>query len=60
MPIYLYIFSLIVPKKVIAEKYQGGIGQFHKDFKFVEFEFNQEDDELFSFGHMDFYYLPID
>lgn len=60
MPIYLHIFNLIVPKKVIAEKYQWGISQFFKDFRFAESEINQEDDELFSFGHMDFDYLPID
>lgn len=60
MPIYLHIFNLIVPKKVIAEKYQGGISQFFKDFRFAESEINQEDDELFSFGHMVFDYLPID
>lgn len=60
MPIYLHIFNLIVPKKVIAEKYQGGISQFLKDYKFGEFEINQEDDELFSFGQMDYDCLPID
>lgn len=60
MPIYLDIFNLIVPKKVISRKYQGGIIQFYKDFRFGEFEIDQEDDELFSFGQMNFDCLPID
>lgn len=60
MPIYLNIFSLIIPKNVIAEKYKGGISQFFRDFRFSEFEFNQEDDEVFSFGDMNFDGLPID
>ena len=60
MPIYLDNFNLLVPKKVIAEKYQGGISQFLKDFRFAEFEINQEDDELFSLGQMNYDCLPID
>lgn len=60
MPVYLHIYNLIVPKKVIAEKYQGGISQFIKDFRFGEFEIDQEDDELFSFGQMNYDCLPID
>ena len=60
MPIYLHIFNLIVNKASIAQKYKGGLTQFKKDFAIDESEINHEDDELISFGRMNFEDLPID
>lgn len=60
MPIYLHIFNLIVNKAAIAQKYNGGLTQFKKDFPIDESEINHEDDELISFGRMNFEDLPID
>ena len=49
MPIYLQHGNLIVSKKALTEKYQGGIAQFKHDFKDSELE---EDDELISMASM--------
>ena len=38
MPIYLQHGNLIVSKKALTEKYQGGITQFKHDFKDSELE----------------------
>jgi hypothetical protein len=52
MPIYIDIFSLILDKKVVAQKYQGGLAQFRIDYHIPASEINEEDDELFSLGQM--------
>jgi hypothetical protein len=52
MPIYIDIFSLILDKKVVAQKYHGGLAQFRIDYHIPASEINEEDDELFSLGQM--------
>ena len=52
MPIYLDLFSLIVNKKSVEEKYHGGINQFRVDYNIPASENNDEDQELFALGQM--------
>ena len=52
MPICIDIFSLILDKKVIAQKYHGGLAQFRIDYHIPASEINEEDDELFSLRQM--------
>jgi hypothetical protein len=53
MPIILDIYNLIVHKKAVIEKYEGGFEQFRIDHKIPNSKVNTEDDELFSLGQMD-------
>ncbi|MFZ1703997.1 MAG: hypothetical protein WAT79_06600 [Saprospiraceae bacterium] len=53
MPIYLDIFTLIVNKSAVTEKYHGGLEQFRQDFEFEGSEINYEDGQLFALGQMD-------
>jgi len=53
MPIYLHIFNLIIEKKAVREKYEGGLNQFRLDYNLPASEIHQEDDELFALGQMD-------
>ncbi len=48
MPIFIHLANLIIPKKVVAEKYPGGIKKFKEENEFDDENHNQEDDELFS------------
>lgn len=52
MPIYIHLANLIIPKKVIASKYDGGIEGFRTDFNIGEDNYNQEDSMLFSISKM--------
>jgi hypothetical protein len=52
MPVYLYNFNLIIPKKTVSEKYTGGIEQFEMDYEIFTSDINTEDDELFSLAQM--------
>ncbi|MBK7964045.1 MAG: hypothetical protein IPK10_01130 [Bacteroidetes bacterium] len=52
MPIYVDLANLIIEKKTILEKYQGGMEQFRQDYNFGEGSVNQEDDLLFSLAAM--------
>jgi hypothetical protein len=60
MAVYLHIYNLIVPKKVIADKYLGGVEKFREDFRIGTSKINQEDDELFCLGQMNSDQLSID
>lgn len=60
MPVYLHIFNLVIDKKSVIEKYQGGIDQFRLDYNIPFSEVNQEDDELFSLGQMNADQFDID
>ena len=60
MPIYIDIFSLVLDKKIIAQKYHGGIHQFRIDYHIPESEINEEDDELFALGQMNADEFDID
>jgi len=51
-PVYLHISNLIIKKEAIAEKYNGGLEKFRKDYNIPESEINQEDGSLFSLGKM--------
>lgn len=48
MPIFIHLANLIIPKKVVEEKYPGGIQKFKEENNFVDENHNQEDDELFG------------
>lgn len=52
MPVYLDIWNLIISKKAISEKYNGGIEKFKMDYDIERSEIDQEDGELFSLGQM--------
>lgn len=60
MPIYIDLFSLVLDKKIIAQKYHGGIHQFRIDYHIPESEINDEDDELFALGQMNADEFDID
>lgn len=49
MPIYIDLANLIIPKKVIEQKYLGGLAAFRNYFTDCEI---QEDDELLSIAKM--------
>lgn len=53
MPVYIHTVSLIVSKKSILEKYQGGLEAFKKDFKIDISDLHQEDQDLFCVARMD-------
>lgn len=48
MPIFIHLANLIIPKKVVEEKYPGGIKKFKEVNDFEGENHNQEDDELFG------------
>ncbi len=52
MAVYLHIFTLLVNKTAVSEKYKGGIEKFREDYNIPLSEINQEDDELFALGQM--------
>ena len=60
MPVYLHVFNLIIDKRAVEQKYPGGIEKFRIDYGIPESEIDQEDDELFSFGQMNYDQLHID
>lgn len=60
MPIYIDIFSLVLDKKMIAQKYLGGIDQFRIGYHIPKSEINEEDDELFALGQMNADEFDID
>ena len=51
MPIYIHLANLIIPKKIIQEKFLGGIIRFKKQYFNYPTE-NQEDDHLFSISKL--------
>ena len=51
MPVYIHPANLIINKKAITERYNGGIEQFRKDFG-DDNKFFQEDVELFALARM--------
>jgi hypothetical protein len=62
MPISIFLANLVIPKKVIEEKYTGGIMQFRIDQKSDNLDYLQEDEDLFSliamnYGAFDVYEL---
>ncbi len=52
MPIYCELFQLVIPKKVLEEKYSGGIDQFKLDHKWGK-SVDHEDNELVSIASME-------
>lgn len=52
MPLYLNLANLIVQKKSIVNKYQGGLSAFLKDSNWGNIEFDSQDDELILFAAM--------
>lgn len=60
MPVYIHVYNLIINKKAIQEKYEGGLEQFRIDYKISQTLYNQEDDELFSIGRMNADELNLD
>jgi hypothetical protein len=52
MPLYLNLVNLIVQKKSIVNKYQGGLSAFLKDSNWGNIEFDSQDDELLLFAAM--------
>jgi hypothetical protein len=52
MPIHIELANLILPKRRIMEKYQGGIAQFRQDYHVCGDNKHQEDDELISLSAM--------
>lgn len=52
MPLYLNLANLIVQKKSIVNKYQGGLSAFLKDSNWRNIEFDSQDDELILFAAM--------
>lgn len=52
MPVYLTTASLIINKKAIEKKYNGGIKQFRIDYFNHESKASQEDDEVFLIARM--------
>ena len=52
MPIYVHLANMIVDKKIIDKKYDGGCNQFRIDWDIDNGEHNQEDDELFGVARM--------
>lgn len=60
MPVYMTIFSLIIRKNAIDQKYSGGLEQFREDYRLGVREVDQEDDELVKIGAMNDDELDID
>ena len=52
MPIYIHLANMIVDKKIIDTKYDGGCNQFRIDWDIDAGIYNQEDDELFGVARM--------
>lgn len=52
MAIYLDICNLIIDKKAIIERYNGGLERFREKYDIPASEINQEDAHLFSLGQM--------
>ena len=52
MPINTDLSQLVFRKSIITEKYEGGVEQFKRDFKFSLGEYNMEDNELISMAAM--------
>ncbi|MCO4819437.1 MAG: hypothetical protein KC517_07415 [Bacteroidetes bacterium] len=52
MPIYIDLANMIVDKKIVDKKYDGGCVQFRIDWDIDTGEYNQEDDELFGVARM--------
>lgn len=48
MPIFIHRANLIIPKKVVEQKYAGGEKKFREENDFSGNNQNQEDDELFG------------
>ena len=53
MPVYLYPATLVIDKKAVADKYNGGLDQFRKDHFVADTDRAQEDDELLAINGMD-------
>ena len=54
MPIYIHLANIVVDKKIIDKKYDGGCNQFRIDWDIVTGIYNQEDDELFGVARMNY------
>jgi hypothetical protein len=52
MAVYVDLCNLIIDKRAITEKYDGGLAQFRVDYNIPTSEVNQEDDELFLLAKM--------
>lgn len=48
MPLYIHPANLIIPKRIITTKYNGGLKQFRREYLNLDQPLNQEDDELVS------------
>jgi len=54
MPIYIHLANIVVDKKIIDKKYDGGCNQFRIDWDIDTGIYNQEDDELFGVARMNY------
>jgi len=54
MPIYIHLANIVVDKKIIDKKYDGGCNQFRIDWDIDAGIYNQEDDELFGVARMNY------
>jgi len=60
MPIYIHLANIVVDKKIIDKKYDGGCNQFRIDWDIDTGIYNQEDDELFGVARMNYDELDIE
>ena len=54
MPIYIHLANIVVVKKIIDKKNDGGCNQFRIDWDIDAGIHNQEDDELFGVARMNY------
>ena len=60
MPIYIHPANLIIAKKSVETRYDGGIFQFRLDYINPTQQYNQEDNELFAIARMNVDELPVE
>ena len=49
MPIYIHLANLIIDKKAVSSKYNGGLAQFRLDYKIGQGSYNQENKKAIIF-----------